>query len=368
MTRSSRALVVGAGIAGLGAARALVARGIQCDVVERTGSCTHAGAGMYLPANSVRSLNALGVGTAVLDRAQVITRQRFLDHRGRQLFDVELPKFWGTATPCVAVGRRDLHEVLREGVGVRAATTVTELHEAEPGVHVVFADGSSNDYDLVVGADGLRSSVRTATGSGTQPRFVGQASWRFLLDGFAELSSWTVWVVRGASFMALPLGAGRIYCYADINTDEPIDPTGGDPALLGELYREFAQPVPAMLAAGIAAAETPYFAPIEEVFQQPWVRGQVVLVGDAAHAMSPNMAQGAGMALEDALVLAETINSGNPLQMFESRRRPRVEFVQAQTHRRDRTRNLPDWIRNTALQLAGPRIYRSNYAPLLTEP
>jgi len=93
-----------------------------------------------------------------------------------------------------------------------------------------------------------------------------------------------------------------------------------------------------------------------------------VLVGDAAHAMSPNMAEGVGMALEDALMLAETVAADRPLVEFEARRRPRVGFVRMQTHRRDRTRNLPPVLRNATLRLAGQRIFRSNYKPLLSGP
>jgi 2-polyprenyl-6-methoxyphenol hydroxylase-like FAD-dependent oxidoreductase len=126
--------------------------------------------------------------------------------------------------------------------------------------------------------------------------------------------------------------------------------------------------VPGILEERLTSNQRPYFSPIEEVTQQRWVRGRVALVGDAAHAMSPNMAEGAGMALEDALILAETIAAGRPLEEFEARRRPRVAFVQAQTHRRDRMRNLPPFVRNATLRLAGQRIYRWNYRPLLTPP
>jgi 2-polyprenyl-6-methoxyphenol hydroxylase-like FAD-dependent oxidoreductase len=368
MAPSQRALVIGGGIAGLAAARALHRNGVECEVVERTADWRHVGAGMYLPGNSVRALGALGLRPAVLDRACEIGRQRFLDHRGRVLFEANLAGFWGRTGPCAAIGRRELHEALREGIGVRLATTVTALHVDGPRVDAVFADGSDRDYDLVVGADGVRSWVRAAACGGVEPRLVGQASWRFLLDDTPEISAWTVWLGHGSTFLAMPLGDGRTYCYADVDAAQPDDPTGGDPARLVELYREFAEPVPTLLAAGLGAGEPPYFAPIEEVVQAPWVRGRIVLVGDAAHAMSPNMAEGAGMALEDALVLAETIASDRPLDSFEARRARRVEFVRTQTHRRDRTRGLPPRVRNAALRLAGRRIFRGNYAPLLGEP
>jgi 2-polyprenyl-6-methoxyphenol hydroxylase-like FAD-dependent oxidoreductase len=102
------------------------------------------------------------------------------------------------------------------------------------------------------------------------------------------------------------------------------------------------------------------------------VRGRAVLIGDAAHATSPNMAQGAAMAMEDALVLAEVLASGQPvaacLTAFEARRAPRVRWVQEQTHRRDRTRNLPPAIRDCVLRFAGKRVFKANNQPLVKEP
>jgi 2-polyprenyl-6-methoxyphenol hydroxylase-like FAD-dependent oxidoreductase len=93
-----------------------------------------------------------------------------------------------------------------------------------------------------------------------------------------------------------------------------------------------------------------------------------VLVGDAAHAMSPNMAEGVAMAVEDALVLADVVSAGAPLAEYEARRRPRVAFVQAQTHRRDRARNLPAFVRDPVLRSRGRHIFRSNYAMLTGDP
>jgi FAD-dependent urate hydroxylase len=362
-----RVLVVGGGIAGLATARALLQRGVEPDVVERAAAWSHPGAGMYLPANAVRALGSLGLQAALLERARVITRQRFLDHRGRELLDVELPAVWGTTGPCAAISHRGLHELLREGIPVRLGRTVTALDDQGPVVRADFDDGSTGDYDLVVGADGVRSWVRAVAFGGAAPRLLGQAGWRFLVDGAGESSAWTVRLGRGKAFLTIPVDDGRVYCYADVGAGAATGPSGGDPAVLAEHFGEFAEPVPTILRNGLAR-DPPYFAPIEEVAQRPWVRGRVVLVGDAAHAMSPNMAEGAGMALEDALVLAEVVAAGRPLEAFEARRRPRVGFVQAQTHRRDRTRNLSPVVRNAVLRLAGQRIFRGNYHALLGEP
>ena len=111
---------------------------------------------------------------------------------------------------------------------------------------------------------------------------------------------------------------------------------------------------------------------IEEVALDSWARGRVLLIGDAAHATSPNMAQGAAMALEDALVLAEYLERPDSipdaLAAFEARRRPRTDWVRAQTHRRDRTRYLAAPVRNALLRTLGRKIFQANYRPLLAEP
>jgi 2-polyprenyl-6-methoxyphenol hydroxylase-like FAD-dependent oxidoreductase len=366
--RSRRVLVVGGGIAGLATARALAERGMECEVVERIPAWGHPGMGLFLTGNSVRALTALGVGTQLHDRARAIGQQRFLDQAGRPLFEVDLRSFWAPAAPCLAIGRADLHEILRASIDVRLGRTVVALHRAGPRAAAVFGDGTAEEYDLVVGADGIRSWVRGTALRGAGPRFTGQISWRFVVDSVLEIDAWTAWLGHGRTFLAVPLRGGAVYCYADVGADVPDDRTRGDAAALCALYDGFAVPVRDLLAAARDAAVARHFAPIEEVPDQPWVEGAVVLVGDAAHGMSPNMAQGAGLAAEDALVLAETLAADLALEAYETRRRPRVTFVRAQTHRRDRIRVLPPPLRDTALRIAGPRIYRHDYARLLAQP
>jgi 2-polyprenyl-6-methoxyphenol hydroxylase-like FAD-dependent oxidoreductase len=227
--------------------------------------------------------------------------------------------------------------------------------------HVIFTDRSTGAYDLVVGADGLNSTIRTLAMGDRPAGYVGQASWRFLADGFSGMSDWTVMLARDRSFLTVALGGGLVYCYADVMTSDPAGAARGD---WRQSFADFAEPVPSLLASVTEA----YFAPIEEVAPPSWTAGRVVLVGDAAHASSPNMAQGAAMALEDALVLAETLTAASSVDRaltgYVRRRQPRVAWVQEQTHRRDRTRSLPVVVRNLTLRIAGQRIFRSNYAPL----
>jgi 2-polyprenyl-6-methoxyphenol hydroxylase-like FAD-dependent oxidoreductase len=121
---------------------------------------------------------------------------------------------------------------------------------------------------------------------------------------------------------------------------------------------------------GLADRRNVHCSPIEEVGLDAWSRGRVLLVGDAAHATSPNMAEGAAMALEDALVLVSCLRRmesiPEALAVFEDRRRPRAEWVRTQTHRRDAVRNMPTAVRNTVMRALGRRIFYANYRPLLT--
>jgi 2-polyprenyl-6-methoxyphenol hydroxylase-like FAD-dependent oxidoreductase len=357
-----RVLIGGAGIAGLALARTLRQRDISFEVVERVTEWEPTGAALYLPGNAVRGLGELGIGPAVAARANPIGRQRLLDHRGRRLAEIDVDRFWDGVGGCLAINRAALHEALREAnaeLPIRLGTAVTDVEDgAAP--RVSFTDSSTGSYDLVVGADGVHSTIRSLVLGGPPARFVGQASWRFLAAGFPDIADWTVMLGRGRAFLTVALGQGLVYCYADLNTSEP-DGAGGED--WRDSFADFADPVPRLLEQGAVA----YFSPIEEVVSPAWTAHRVVLVGDAAHASSPNMAQGAALAVEDALVLAELLATqpvDRALTAYTERRTARVAWVQEQTHRRDRTRSLPPVIRNLTLRLAAERIFKSNYEPL----
>jgi 2-polyprenyl-6-methoxyphenol hydroxylase-like FAD-dependent oxidoreductase len=213
-----RVLVVGAGIGGLGAARALRRRGFAADVIEREPAWTHTGAGIYLPGNASRALHALGLESALAERASPISHQRLCDHRARLLADIDLAALWDDVGPCLALHRADLHEVLAfhgDPVPIRMGISLQGLSQQDSTVTVEFDDGSAGRYDLVIGADGIHSTVRQLTVGADAVRPVGQVAWRFVTECPPEVTTWTVLLGRGVTFLAVPIGRGQVYCYCD---------------------------------------------------------------------------------------------------------------------------------------------------------
>ncbi|HEY3481872.1 MAG TPA: FAD-dependent monooxygenase [Streptomyces sp.] len=364
-----RTLVVGAGISGLALAKALTDRGFAVDVAERrSGDGQQAlGAGFYLPANAVRALRALGVGDETAKAAAPVAWQRLQDHRGRTLTEFEVDRVWGEVGPCQAITRGGLHDVLRTAVDATVVRHDTEVRTVTDDGTATFGDGGSESYDLVVGADGVNSAVRRSLFGGPEPVFLGQLCWRFLADD-SEIPGLTDWTARlgakGRTFLTVQLGGGLVYCYADVNSAVPEAPTGD----WRTLFADFGGPVPRLLEQG----ENAYFSPLYESAHTVWTRERAVLIGDAAHAFSPSMAQGGAMAMEDAVVLADCLATSadvtTALAEFQRRRETRVAWVVAQNHRRDKARNLPTPLRNFTLRHYGERLFKANHAPLHAAP
>ena len=362
-----RILVVGAGIAGLAAARGLRVAGFRPDVVEELPATTIPAAGIYLPGNASRALRRLGLDAPLRPLGELIFRQVFLDAHGHHLCELDVAALWAGVGESRVLPREDLQRVLLSAVGgqVRYDTAVTALQVADDAAQVGFSDGSHGTYDLVVGADGRRSTIRRQAGLGGPARPTGQIVYRSVVTGGPTVTDWTARLGRRAAFVVMPMGGRRLYCYAD-ETADPDAAAPADPlARVRELFGGYGGPVPAILD----AMEKVQVARTDEVVIDAWSRGPVLLLGDAAHATAPTLAQGAAMALEDAVVLGEVLRTApdvaTALKAYEDRRRPRTDWVRDRTQERDRTRDVPPALRDPMLRRRGERIFGDQYRGLV---
>jgi len=363
-----RILVVGAGIAGLAAARGLRIAGFRPDVVEELPAGMSPKAGIFLPGNASRALRGLGLDAPLRPLGDLIFRQVFLDAAGDSLFEMDVAALWAGVGESRAMSRADLQQVLLTGVGgeVRYDTAVTDLQIVDGAAKVEFSDGSIAEYDLVVGADGRRSTIRAKVGLGGQATPTGQIVYRSVVSGGPPVNDWTALFGRKSSFVVMPMGGRRLYCHAD-ETVAPGTPNPADPlARMREVFGSFGGPVPAILG----AIEKVQVARTDEVVLDSWRAGPMLLVGDAAHATAPTLAQGAAMAFEDAVVLGEVLRAAPAdipaaLATYESRRRPRCGQVRDRTRERDRTRDVPPALRDPMLRRRGQRIFTDQYRELV---
>jgi FAD-dependent urate hydroxylase len=365
---SLRILVVGAGIAGLAAARGLRVAGFRPEVVEALPATVVPGAGIYLPGNASRALRLLGLDVPLRPLGDLIFRQVFLDSRGRDLFEMDVAALWAGVGESRALSRADLQQVLLTGVGgeVRFETEVRDLQIVDGAAKVEFATGAIAEYDLVGGADGRRSMIRDRAGLGGPAVPTGQIVYRSVVSGGPPLTDWTAVLGRRSSFVAMPMGGRKLYCYADETA--PDSPNPEDPKeRLRELFGEWGGPVPAILD----KIEKVQVARTDEIVLPTWSKGPVVLIGDAAHATAPTLAQGAAMSFEDGWVLGQELRASTgdipaALRAYEDRRRPRCVEVRERTRERDRARDVPPALRDPMLRRRGTRMFTDHYRALVS--
>lgn len=334
---TGKVLVVGGGIGGLVLARALGRSAIAAEVVERAPALRAVGAGISLGANAMRALESLGVGAAVAARGHALGVAAISDASGRPLTVTDLGALAAKYGKAYAFHRGALHEALAHGLTaeVRCGVSVSALREDEDGsVIAMTTDGEARRYDAVIGADGLRSTVRGLVFGERAPRYAGYTCWRWTgaVPGglHASVEMWG----RGLRVGLVPLGGDQVYAFlvANAPAGTPGDPAAGRVGHVRGLFAGFGGDAPRVLAAMGDDDEGLLHHDIEEVEQRPWCRGAIGLLGDAAHAMTPNFGQGAAMAIEDAVVLARELvahrSAAAALRAYEARRRPRVDGLQ----------------------------------------
>jgi 2-polyprenyl-6-methoxyphenol hydroxylase-like FAD-dependent oxidoreductase len=340
MASVEKVLIVGGGIGGLCTAIALGQAGIAVEIVELNPRWDVYGVGIIQQANALRALAALGLVDKALAEGYGMDALELHTPTGQLIARIPQPRLAGPQFPATnAMARPRLHAILQDGVRqsraqVRLGLTVNALDQTPDGVHVTFTDGTSDRYDLVVGADGLRSVVRKLIfGAEYQPEYEQQMVWRYNLPKPAEVQD--IWMFMGIDPRVgfVPMSPNLMYIFLvetpgnDANRRIPDDQ-------LAPRFRELLSVYPpgpvAAIREGITDSSKVVHRPFDTLLvPPPWHRGRVVLVGDSAHAMTAHIAQGAGMVMEDAVVLGEELigqdEVGEALHRYTNRRYERCK-------------------------------------------
>jgi 2-polyprenyl-6-methoxyphenol hydroxylase-like FAD-dependent oxidoreductase len=328
-----KAIIIGAGIGGLSAALALQGIGYEVAVYERMPQFKAVGAGISLWPNAIKCLDQLGVGQRVRAMGMREGSGGIHTSKGKTLFSAsvyETEQHFGA--PTIVIHRADLSQILADAYSgaLYLGKTFTHYQDDSEAVTAHFADGEQATGDLLVCADGIHSSLRQSWFPGSAPIYAGYSAWRAVVpfDHARVGELWGEFLGRGARFGITPLSDGRIYWYATQNLPEGsrIVADALQNYLLA-IFGDWVAPIPDLLRA----------SPKDAILQNDiydieplshWVRGRAALLGDAAHAMTPNLGQGGCQALEDAIVLAKCLK-GAPsieaaLKCYQERRLARA--------------------------------------------
>jgi 2-polyprenyl-6-methoxyphenol hydroxylase-like FAD-dependent oxidoreductase len=338
MTTVRNALIVGGGIGGLSAGVALRNAGIAVDLVELSPRFNVYGVGIIQPSNALRALDTLGLADECLRRGSPYGKVKLGTASGHVFTELGTPPL-GRLPVHNGISRRILHDVLYEGaqargVRFRLGLTVSELENSDAGVTVTFTDGSTTRYDLLVGADGLKSHVRKLVFGEYTPRYTGQSVWRYAFDRPAELETGYLFMGRHTKAGLIPMTDRTMYLFL-VTAEGPDNPFIPEAELVPRFRERLAEYTAPMVRAVVERITDPkgvVYRPLETLLvTAPWHRGSVVLLGDAVHATIPQLGQGAGLAIEDAVVLGEELAGGQPLPVvfdrYMARRFDRCKLV-----------------------------------------
>jgi 2-polyprenyl-6-methoxyphenol hydroxylase-like FAD-dependent oxidoreductase len=376
---ANRVLIIGAGPAGLTAAIALTRIGIEVRLFERAAELGKAGAGLGVQSNALRALQKLGIGDRIEAAGTELRTQEFRNIRGKLLFSFpqgEVADEYGT--PTISLLRADVQFALIDAVprGVlQLGTECVAIEQDSGGVTATFADGHSERGALLIGADGGRSIARKHLygAADTEPRYSGFTSWRSVVEMSPETlpaDTSRTFLGAGRQFVMFPVGANRIYW--GLLKREPqggANPESG----LHEMLIDYLHDFPEVTRRLVSATEEERIIRADICDRDPeqtWVKGRVLLIGDAAHMTTPFIGQGAGISMEDAVVLAKelALTDGlrdqrmlaGALETFQRERMPRCANIVLTSRRRGQVLSLSNpavaTVRNAALR-AVPKVF-----------
>ena len=330
-----KVLIVGGGIGGLTAAIALHRVGIDAHVYERASALREVGAGIGMMANALRALDALGVGDALRSQGLAAVQGGLRDPTGKVLLAMPMDDLTRQAGAIAVVHRAELLAELARHVDPESlhldCECVTFTQDRE-GVTARFRNGETAHGNALIGADGLRSVIRTELFGDQAIHYAGYTAWRSAVrfEAADKLTMTETWG-RGRRFGIVPMSRGRAYWFATLNAIEgERDPKGNSRERLAGLFRGWHAPIEALIAASkpnsILRNDVCDMDPLPR-----WSDRRVTLMGDAAHPMTPNLGQGACQAIEDAVVLAACLKTNAPVEdallQYERRRMARTTQI-----------------------------------------
>lgn len=330
-------LVIGGGIGGLTAGIALRRKGFEVEIIERDPEWSVYGVGIIQQNNVVRAVAELGVIDDYVDAGFGFDHVKIFLPNGTEVAHIQTPALTENYPASVGIGRPALQQVLGDrakssGAEIRLGITADEINDTGEAVEVRFSDGSTGTYDLVIGADGVYSQTRDMLfPDAPKPEFTGQSVWRYNFKRPEEVQG--LWVYNGTPGIGLvPMTDDLMYMY--VTTAEPGNPRIPNEKLASEMRKRMTTPSPMIqgMVEQVTDNDGVVYRPLEWLMLEgPWHKGRVALLGDAVHATTPHLGQGAGLAIEDSLVIAEELSTAatpeEAFQKYRDRRFERCDYI-----------------------------------------
>lgn len=340
MAKVSKVLIVGGGMAGMSCAIQMRKAGIAVDLVEIDPGWRVYGAGITMTGPTLRALQTLGVLDQVVAQCATWNGAKVHSKAGELLEEVTFPALAAGLPTSGGIMRPALHKILSGktlalGTNVRLGTTVAQLVESGAQVDVTLTDDTRGNYDLVVGADGIFSKLRERVlPEAAKPKFTGQVIYRLVAERPPGVDRSYFFMGEDYKVGFSPVSATHMYMFLlHPAAENPWIEVRDQPQRLYEAMEGFGGLVRQIReTVRTTNADSVNYRPLEILLQPaPWHRGHAVLIGDAAHATTPHLASGAGMAIEDGIVLAEEIAAQPDLELalerFMARRFERCRLV-----------------------------------------
>jgi 2-polyprenyl-6-methoxyphenol hydroxylase-like FAD-dependent oxidoreductase len=331
-------LIVGGGIGGLSAGIAFKKAGFEVEIVEINSEFNVYGVGIIQQANALRALDALGVADEAMRRGSPYGLVKLCAPTGFSFAQTGIPPI-GRFPSHNGISRRILHDVLYEetianNVKIRMGLSVESIENNPESAKVTFTDGSNAEYDLVIGADGIYSKVRSLIFGEFTPKYINSSVWRYPFKRHPNLETGYMFFGKKTKLGLIPMTAETMYMFvvSSEGEDNPFIPEAELVPLLKQYVSEFPAPMVQDIVEQITDPKRIIYSPLKTLMMPtPWYKNRVVMIGDAVHATIPQLGSGAALAIEDAVVLAEEVQKGGEieeiLEKYMTRRYERCKLV-----------------------------------------